>query len=262
MTRPGNPEGGDVADPRSNRIHWRRILVESAAVILSILLAFSIDAWWDGHRERLHERELLAGLLTDFEASRPDLVHRLSLARRMADGTTRFLELTDGQTGTARIEVPDSLVLALLGGPTYEPATNTLDAAVASGEIELVRNDELREELARWRRILSDTGEDEREVRRITNEQIVPLLSRETNLHPYLEKVLPWSGGDPYGSGRLIDGDSPDRSGGRSTLTVSSELVGAIALRRFYVEFSAADLRELLTSLDRLTALLTDELDR
>lgn len=258
----GDPEAGDVTDPRSNRIHWRRILVESVAVILSILLAFAIDAWWDGHRERLRERELLAGLLTDFEASRPDLTSRVALARRMADGTTRFLDLTAGQTGTARVDVPDSLVLAILGGPTYEPATNTLDAAVASGEIELLRNDELREELARWRRILSDTGEDEREVRRITNEQIVPLLSRETNLHPYLDRVLPWSGGDPYGAGRLIDGGSPASSPDRATLTVTSELIGAVALRRFYVEFSAADLQELLASLDRLTALLAEELAR
>ena len=75
-------------------IQWRRILVESVAVVLSILVAFLIDAWWDSHQEGLRERELLEGLLTDFEASRPGLENRLELARRMANGTGKPTSMT------------------------------------------------------------------------------------------------------------------------------------------------------------------------
>ena len=242
-------------------IPWRRIFVESAAVVMSILVAFLIDASWDAHKEGLRERELLEGLLADFEASRPGLEDRLELARRMASGTGRFLELVEGKTLPAVVTMPDTLVFSVLGGPTFEPATNTLDAALASGEIEIVRSRELRSELAQWNRMLADTGEDEREVRRITNEQVVPLLSQVADVRPYFAMVLPWSGGDPYAAGRLIPG-APSGLTGEAPVLVSPELVGALSLRKFFVDFAAADLEELDGSLSRLLLLLRGELGR
>lgn len=241
-------------------IPLRRLIIESLAVVLSILLAFSIDAWWDGHKERRRERDLFLGLLEDFEASRAGLEARLTLARRMAQGTSLLLELVDTGAGTRAMEVPDSLVLAVLGGPTYEPDTNTLDAAVASGEIDLITNQELRAELATWRRTLADTGEDEREVRRITNEQLVPILARSMSLRTYMDRVLAWSGGDPYGAGRLIGHGDDDLVRNTAPLQASTDLVGALAIRKFYVEFAAADLEDLLGSLDRSVSLLEREL--
>jgi len=262
VTDPGDTQAVAGAAPaaRSYRVHWRQLLAESAAVILSILAAFAIDAWWDGHQERQREHEILAGLRADFQSSRPGLKSRLELARRMAKGNSDLLELTRDRRDSEPLTVPDALILAVLGGPTYEPETNTLDAALASGEIELLQDSEVRAELANWRRILSDTGEDEREVRRITNEQVVPLMSRTLDLRPYYDKVLPWSGGDPFAAGRLIADNASGELQGQTPLAVDSELVGALALRRFYVEFAAADLEELLDSLDRLVSLLDAQL--
>jgi hypothetical protein len=242
----------------STRIQWRRLLAESVAVVLSILLAFAIDAWWDGRQEAGREQDLLAGLRTDFESSRPGLERRLILAQRMAEGNASLLDRIQDR-GTAReVVVPDSLVLAILGGPTYEPATNTLDAALASGEIELLETAELRTELANWRRLLSDTREDELEVRRVTNEQLVPELARTMDLEPYFDRVLAWSGGDPLGAGRRIESGSGGASLTSISLTVTTELIGALALRRFYVEFAAADLAELLASLEKVLDLISE----
>jgi hypothetical protein len=238
------------------------MLTEGLVIVMSILIAFSIDAWWDGYQEQRREHEILAGLRADFHASRPGLESRLALARRMAKGTGGLLNVTRDQEIPGTVNAPDSLVLAVLGGPTYEPATNTLDSAVASGEIELLRNDELRAELANWRRILSDTSEDEREVRRITNEQLIPLLSRSLDLRPYFDAVLSWSGGDPHAAGRLMKDQSQAVPEGSAVLPVDTELVAALSMRKFYVEFAAADLEELLASLDRSVVLLDLELER
>jgi hypothetical protein len=97
----------------------------------------------------------------------------------MDDGTRQFLELLNGPDQAGFVTVPDAVILAVLGGPTFEPATNALDAAIAAGDLALLSDDELRRELATWRRQLADTNEDEREVRDITNRQVVPLLSRD-----------------------------------------------------------------------------------
>ena len=224
-------------------------MIESGAVVLSILLAFSIDAWWDRYQERARERDLLRGILADYRASRSNLEERLGLAERMARNTALLVNLVSERSEADPISVPDSLILAVMGGPTYEPATNTLDAALGSGEIELIRSDEIRAALAHWRRTLIDTTEDEIEVRRITNEQLVPSLARVMNLGPYFAQVLNWSFGDPV-SGLP----------GSVVLRASRELASLLAMRQFYTQFAASDLAALLSSLDQVIILLEKEL--
>lgn len=238
-----------MSDQGSGRIPWRRLVAESVAIVASILLAFAIDAWWDGQRDRDRERDLMIDLLADFRSSRGELETRLGLARRMATTNALFTGRVDGHGAAGPLTVPDSLVLGVLGGPTYEPSMNALDAAVASGEIVLLANPRIREELATWRRSLVDTAEDEQEVRRITNQQVIPLLWRSLRVAPYMRNVLAWSSGQP------VDGLP-----GQATLTPTPELAGALALRQFFVEFSAADLEGLLGSLDRIEHLLEAEL--
>ena len=43
-------------------IPWRRITMESIAIILSILLAFAIDAGWEAMKESKQEKVLLMSL--------------------------------------------------------------------------------------------------------------------------------------------------------------------------------------------------------
>ena len=42
------------------QIPWRRILIEGAVIVVSILLAFSIDTWWNDRIE--HQRFNYAGV--------------------------------------------------------------------------------------------------------------------------------------------------------------------------------------------------------
>ena len=238
-----------MSEPGNGRIPWRRLAAESVAIVASILLAFAIDAWWDGQRDRDREKDLMVDLLADFRSSRAELETRLGLSRRMATANALFTERVDAHRGSGPLTVPDSLVLSVLGGPTYEPSMNALDAAVASGEIVLLANPDIREELATWRRALLDTAEDEQEVRRITDEQVIPLLAGSLRVAPYMRNVLAWSFGQPS-----------EGMTGQATLSASPELAGVLALRQFFIEFSADDPEGLLGSLDRTERLLEAEL--
>lgn len=239
-----------MTEGTSSSIPWARVLVESVAVVLSILLAFSIDALWGQHQERVREQVLLRGILADYRASRPELVERLTLAEKMARNTGLLLERVSLWEGSAPLSVPDSLILGVLGGPTYEPATNTLEAALGSGEVELIRSDAIKSELAAWRRALLDTREDEVEVRRVTNEQLVPSLAAAMRLGPYFPQVLNWSFDQPV-SGLP----------GHAVFRPPPELDGLLGVRFFFVQFAAEDLAGLLQSLDRAVDLLETELE-
>ena len=51
---------------RSQDIPWKRLSVEAAAIVVSILLAFAIDAWWEERLERKEEAEQLVRLHAEF----------------------------------------------------------------------------------------------------------------------------------------------------------------------------------------------------
>ncbi|MDH3424629.1 MAG: hypothetical protein OEN00_16655 [Gemmatimonadota bacterium] len=46
----------------TQRISRSRVLAEGAVIVLSILLAFGIDAWWEGRQERAEELAALSAL--------------------------------------------------------------------------------------------------------------------------------------------------------------------------------------------------------
>lgn len=52
---------------RTSNIPWFRIGAESVAIVSSILLAFTIDAYWDGRQERRQEAEYLAAIIDEID---------------------------------------------------------------------------------------------------------------------------------------------------------------------------------------------------
>ncbi len=50
-----------------SNIAWGRLVAESAAIVVSILLAFTIDAWWADRKDRVEEVRILEALKAEFE---------------------------------------------------------------------------------------------------------------------------------------------------------------------------------------------------
>ena len=162
----------------SNRqtIPWTRISVEAAAIVASILLAFSIDAWWDSVQERAEEREILGLLRAEFEANQKVLartagIHRLNLSamREIISVSETDISINDESVGT--------LFLQAAGTPHYNPATGALAATISSGRIDLIRNIELRNRLAGWNSVVSDLILDEQTRRDFVIHQIRPAFA-------------------------------------------------------------------------------------
>ena len=52
---------------------WKRTAAEGVAIVVSILLAFWIDTWWEGRTEALLEVVYLLELQEDFELNKSRL---------------------------------------------------------------------------------------------------------------------------------------------------------------------------------------------
>jgi hypothetical protein len=169
-----------------------RFATEGAAIVASILVAFAIDAWWDGRQLLAEEQEILIGLEEEFEGDARLVDQTLERSLRARGDLQRFLALS-----------PEELLspsLALSFASAYEPFIRTytvapsvgfLHATISSGKLAIIRDAELRAALARFDGLQSDVSEvtwytnelNLRAAERLGEiEEIRAVLSRESEL--------------------------------------------------------------------------------
>ena len=79
---------------RNEKIPWKRISVEAAAIVASILLAFAIDAWWSARQLAVQEQEIIAQLRAELEFNERMLDEHRRLQLNIIAAATRLLEKT------------------------------------------------------------------------------------------------------------------------------------------------------------------------
>jgi hypothetical protein len=168
------------------KIDWRRIVIEAMAIVVSILLAFGIDAWWDERQERQEERRLLQSLQAEFTATRRLLEDALADHRRVRDQAISLTHfgMSGGTLPPPVFEQPVQLVNVLTDVITFHPKTGALDGALASGHLDLITNYALRDALAGWPRTFAEFLEQQTLLWNLSEEarsvlaQSVPMAER------------------------------------------------------------------------------------
>ena len=140
----------------NRQIPWLRVFAEGVVIVGSILLAFGIQALWDGRVDRREEAESLQALHADFlgtveELDRVAGSHRLRLA-----AASELLGISaPGLRALARDSLQTLLRLSTRT-TTIDPPIATLKSLIASGELALISDKVLRSRLAGWNGLLDD----------------------------------------------------------------------------------------------------------
>lgn len=156
-------------------------MVESVAIILSILLAFAIDAGWDAFKERSQEKAFLVSLLGDFKETRSRIDESIDAHKRFIDSARQLLNIHRNDAPTFESEVIENMLSAVFFNWTslFLPS-GSRDALFASGDIEIIDNEELRAMLAAWPSVVADAAEDDRLI----------AYDVMNNLAPYLQSKI------------------------------------------------------------------------
>ena len=118
-------------------------------IVTSILLAFGIQAWWEGAGKRDQERRYLQSLRGEFLEAQ-SMVQANERDRTLA---VHAHEALLDQTQGASPAPPDSLLfwISLTSFPiNFTPPRAVYDDLVSSGSTQLIRSDPLRVALARY----------------------------------------------------------------------------------------------------------------
>jgi hypothetical protein len=154
-----------------------KLVLEGIVVVVSILIAFGLDAWWDRAVER---RDLLDDLINVEQ----ELATNIVTVGAAIEFQSRAIALIDTLLERARqipigglVPLPDTiLVSALVFTPTYDPSTGAVDALIASGRRSDLDDPELKGILTDLRMAVLDIREDELNARAAAHDRVLPLF--------------------------------------------------------------------------------------
>ena len=155
-------------------VPWLRLSMEGAAIVLSILLAFGIDAGWDFRAQLNEERDVLTGLRAEFEDVRARLDGWAEFNGVAEEVVSRALA-TD--PGTLSHPLADSVLSAVWLVNIIDRGGGPLDALLASGRLELIRERRIRERVARWPDRMEDLHTNDLGTTDFVLHQILPSMA-------------------------------------------------------------------------------------
>lgn len=172
-----------IQDTGDGALRWRRWLIESLVIVVSILLAFGIEAWWAEREEDGRRREILNALLLEV---RENLVELDAAAARNAAVAAATETLATWSLEGVPADVPrDSLDGLLISAGWFEVfgfGSSTVEALILSGDLGLVRNDSLTTALTRWRELARGGQEVVTTSRQFTYDRYVPWLDENAEV--------------------------------------------------------------------------------
>ena len=126
----------------ATRTWLSRLAIEGLVIVVSILMAFGIEAWWASAQDREREVAYLEQLESDLEGTLQNNARFSALAEASEAATAKLFR----SYYEASPPDPDSVEAwwTELGSWVVQPRLGTVQALVATGDLELIRDDSLR----------------------------------------------------------------------------------------------------------------------
>jgi hypothetical protein len=119
---------------------------EILLVVIGILIAFQVDSWNDERKQRSEEQILLRQLVDDYTANLEQLDSKIATRKMLISSFKDVLSFFDNP-GSANKDSVMYKVGSLGQTLTFDPIENDL---VASGRINIIKNQKLRNLLTKW----------------------------------------------------------------------------------------------------------------
>ncbi|MGD2123241.1 MAG: hypothetical protein PVJ76_15925 [Gemmatimonadota bacterium] len=245
------------------------LFVEGVVIVISILLAFALEAWWAERGERLEEAGILENLQVEFTAAGAQLdrylfYHEVTLTSvdSILDSAREALD-----EGRSRIDIPTIFLARAFIPPTYDPQTGTLDGLTHSGHFGVLRSEELRKALSAWPGLLAEAAEEDDRSAALVYSRMDPLLSTMLDISEarmMAAEVLDEACANVF-FGRScedqkVEIDLPPKWAGSTSLPVNFEVIGLFSARYQILEHGIDDYGEVREEIDRIVALVEGSL--
>ncbi len=237
----------------TRQIPWLRVFVEGVVIVGSILLAFGLQAWWEGRQEREEAHEIVVGLREEYVQHRAAIERFGDRWELHSRSVNRLLSEIRSESSPP-VAAMDTMLWHVIFAGTFDPASGVRDALIASGELDLIQNPELRARLSAWKGLTDELRDNELAMRTFVLNTVFPYLAR-VGVSITRASV---AGGREYPPSALMRDDEAEIV--YHSLLRDPEFESLVSQRSGW--FNASEYREAIPAVDRLLVLIDEELRR
>ena len=163
---------------------------EVLLVMVGILLALQVNNWNSNRLDKIEEKVILRSLLNEFNTNSIGLENAMKNREKGLNGNKELLALMNKDIGHLSTDYLDELIGFSRYITTFEPKTGILEGIINSGRLDLIKNVELRNELASWGGALDDLQKVEFDQSNIIISQYNPYLAKNLTIRNSNVKAL------------------------------------------------------------------------
>ncbi|MCK5148537.1 hypothetical protein KAR48_17410 [bacterium] len=134
----------------------QKAVIEFLVIVLSIIIAFSLDNWGENRRKNIRELQYLQQLNLDFKENERQLLGVLEQDQIRFEYSEKILSLLKEEPEASHKDSLARWIPFILSYSMYIPITGTYDAMLSSGDINLIRNIEVRTNIISFAGILKE----------------------------------------------------------------------------------------------------------
>lgn len=164
---------------------WRRLLGtarEVLVVVSSILIAFSLDAWWDARGMQRELDQDLANVGRELEVNGAVIRFEVEFLDRIVVATDALLEIMRESANRRQIVAEDTLVYLATATPSLDLSLGAVDALTGSGRLAAIQDADTRLFLAGFREAYADALEEELLARDVYYDRLLPAMEELVEL--------------------------------------------------------------------------------
>jgi len=162
----------------NKEIPWIRIFAEGGAIVVSILLAFAIDAWWEDRRDASRQRTQLESLLGETAEAGQLLERQLGILENSLSGTLNIIQSMGPDASTADVQAVKNSIRTSFNIGVLTPPQSVLQEVLATQGAGRFPDLDLYSNLQRWSSLMSDIENDARLLDRNREEDFLQALIR------------------------------------------------------------------------------------
>ena len=129
--------------------NWFAVGLDFFIVVVGILIAFQITNWSEARSDRVREQQIIERLHSDFEALGQEVDEKIEFMEPLVSTIGEFQQLIiDGPKDTD-LQALQNFYETAFSLPPISGQSDSYEQLVSSGDMNLLRNDQLREELVK-----------------------------------------------------------------------------------------------------------------
>jgi hypothetical protein len=235
----------------SSESTWRRLAIEAPVIIVSILLAFAIDAWWDERGERQAEAIMLQRLQADFT----ELDEALKTVEKehgwATEASLYFMNQPIGTILQPTEEIDRNVFLVFLASRTFNPGSGAIASFYNNGGGTLIQSKALADKILGWSGLVEELQEEEANLQKGVAERWSPFIASRVQIGPYMGIV-------DYDSEMPLQVKSP---GSRKPLVIDEEFMNHVLDRYKWQQIANRDIKPVREAVSEILNLIQQQLN-